>query len=60
MHALAGGQDEHGAGAVDHISRGDLLVPRLPEIGLGDFVARADLAVDGKYRADAHVDVDVG
>ena len=27
---------------------------------LRDFVARADLAVDGKYRADTHVDVDVG
>ena len=57
----AGGVDQHGGGAVNHVARRDLTVTRLQEVLQSDPGARfADPAVDGEDGPDRDVDVDVG
>ena len=60
VDALAGGVDQHGRRAVNHITGGHLTMPRLQEIGQGNRrTRRGDAPVDGENGAHRHVDVNV-
>lgn len=61
MHAAAGGVDQHGGGAVNHITRGNLFVTRLQEVFFGDRrTDRRDAAVDREDSPHGDVNVNVG
>ncbi len=61
VDAKAGGVDQHGGRAIDHVTGGDLTVARLQEIFQGHRAAlRADTTVDGEDGPDRDVDIDVG
>ena len=59
VHALSGRVDEHRAGAVDNISRSDLLVARLEAILERALSRLRQPAIDAEDGADGNVRVDV-
>ncbi|VTT27757.1 Uncharacterised protein [Klebsiella pneumoniae] len=61
MHATAGGVNQHGGGAVNHVPGRNLLAARLQEVFFGHRRTRwGNTAVDGEDGTDRHVNVDVG
>ena len=61
IDAVAGGVHQHGRGTIDDVARRHLAVARLQEVFEHDRRADGgDAAVDGKYRADGDVYVDIG
>jgi hypothetical protein len=58
-NALTGGVHQHGARAVDHIARRDLLAARLEHIGFGSPALCGHPAIDAEDGADGTVDIDV-
>src|SRR5690606_13260075 len=60
VHAGAGRVDHHGARAIENIAGSHEFAPRLQDIFQPAALLPVETAEDGKDRADAYVDVDIG